>query len=368
LANASVQDPNKGLNARDIRHKDMFMSFAHASPGPMSDTTVSFEDLVAVLRCAGEPTRLRLLALLSGGEATVKDLTEVLAQSQPRVSRHLKLMTEAGLIQRLPEGSWAYYRLSEDGPGAETARAILSHLDGADPVMTADRGRLGAIKAAHAADAMAYFATNAARWDRLRSLHVAEDAVEKAIRSVVGPRPVQAMLDIGTGTGRMLQLLRDLYVRGVGIDASHDMLSVARANLAAAGIDHAHVRQGDVAALPVAAEAFDLVVVHQVLHYLDDPARAIREAAKAVAPGGRLLVVDFAPHDLEFLRVEHAHRRLGFSHDQMAAWIEAAGLGRPEVRDLPPPAGREADGLTVTLWLARDPRIQIAAVPSLQRA
>jgi ArsR family transcriptional regulator len=345
----------------------MFMSFAWSGP-PMPEAAIPFDDLVVVLRSAGEPTRLRLLALLAGGEATVKDLVEVLAQSQPRVSRHLKLMTEAGLIQRLPEGAWAYYRLAEEGPGAETARAILARLDTDDPVVAADRGRLAAIKSAHAAEALAYFARNAARWDRLRSLHVAEGAVEAAIRSAVGSRPVQAMLDIGTGTGRMLQLLQDLYVRGVGIDASHDMLSVARANLAAAGIDHAHVRQGDVTALPVPAGSFDLVVVHQVLHYLDDPARAIREAAKAVAPGGRLLVVDFAPHQLEFLRVEHAHRRLGFSHDQMAGWIEAAGLGRPEARDLPPPAGREGDGLTVTVWVARDPRIQIAAIPSLQRA
>jgi ArsR family transcriptional regulator len=278
-------------------------------------------------------------------------------------------MTEAGLIQRLPEGAWAYYRLAEDGSNAATARAILARLDPADAVLSGDRSRLAGIKAAHAAEAQAYFARNAAGWDRLRSLHVAEDAVEAAIRTAVGPRPVQSLLDIGTGTGRMLALLEDLYVRGVGIDASHDMLSVARANLAAAGIDHAHVRQGDITALPVPPNAFDLVVVHQVLHYLDDPARAVREAAKAVAPGGRLLVVDFAPHDLEFLRVEHAHRRLGFSREQMAGWIEAAGLGRPEARDLPPPAGRDGDGLTVTLWIARDPRVLVAeSFSRLERA
>jgi ubiquinone/menaquinone biosynthesis C-methylase UbiE len=334
----------------------------------MPDAPARFDDLVAALRSAGEPTRLRLLALLAVGEATVKDLTEVLAQSQPRVSRHLKLMTEAGLIQRMPEGAWAYYRLAEDGAGAENARAILARLDGDDPVIGSDRQRLSAIKAAHAAEAQAYFARNAARWDRLRSLHVAEAAVETAIREAVGQRPVQSMLDIGTGTGRMLTLLADRYVRAVGIDASHDMLSVARANLAEAGIDHAHVRQGDVAALSVGAGQFDLVVVHQVLHYLDDPGRAIREAARALAPGGRLLVVDFAPHQLEFLRVEHAHRRLGFGHEQMAHWIEAAGLGRPVVHDLPP-EGRGEGRLTVTLWMARDPRLLVAkAVPSLEQA
>jgi ubiquinone/menaquinone biosynthesis C-methylase UbiE len=331
----------------------------------MPDADTPFEDLVTALRSAGEPTRLRLLALLAGGEATVKDLTEVLAQSQPRVSRHLKLMTEAGLIQRLPEGAWAYYRLAEEGAGAETGRAILGRLDGEDPVIAGDRARLAAIKAAHAAEAQAYFARNAARWDRLRSLHVAEAAVEAAVREAVGTRPVQALLDIGTGTGRMLALLADRYLRGLGIDASHDMLSVARANLGAAGIEHAHVRQGDINALPVPAGGFDLVVVHQVLHYLDDPARALREAARAVAPGGRLLVVDFAPHGHEFLRIEHAHRRLGFGHDQMAGWLEAAGLEPSAVRDLPPPDGREAEGLTVTLWVARDRRTVMAGEPAL---
>lgn len=332
----------------------------------MADHSSSFDDLVTALRSAGEPTRLRLLSLLAIGEATVKDITEVLAQSQPRVSRHLKLMSEAGLIERLPEGAWAYYRLAEEGAGAETARAILARLAPDDPVTLSDRRRMEAVKAAHAAEAQAYFARNAASWDRLRSLHVSEAAVEAAIREAVGPRPVQSLLDLGTGTGRILALLADLYVRGTGIDASHDMLSVARANLAAAGVDHAHVRQGDVTALSLPANAFDLVVVHQVLHYLDDPARAIREAARAVAPGGRLLIVDFAPHGLEFLRVEHAHRRLGFAHDQMDAWIEAAGLRPAAVRDLPPTQRAEA-GLTVTIWVAEDRRIQMADEPGLRK-
>ncbi len=330
----------------------------------MPDVRSNLDGLVTALKSAGEPTRLRLLALLASGEATVKDLTEVLAQSQPRVSRHLKLLTEAGLIARLPEGSWAYYRLAEEGAGAATVRALLDRLDLDDPVLVRDRQRLDALKAAHAADAQAYFAANAAGWDRLRSLHVPEAAVEAAIREAVGSRPIHALLDIGTGTGRILTLLADRYTRAVGVDMSHDMLSVARANLAAAGLDNAHVRQGDVTALSVGTGAFDVVVIHQVLHYLDDPARAIREAARAVAPGGRLLIVDFAPHGLEFLRTEHAHRRLGFGHEQMRAWIEAAGLDLDLVRDLPAETSAE-ERLTVTVWLAADRRIQMADEPRL---
>lgn len=333
------------------------MSFFRSAGSLPSRSPLS--DLVDVLKSAGEPTRLRILALLAQGEATVKDLTEVLAQSQPRVSRHLKLMTEAELIERLPEGAWAYYRMAEEGKGAETARAILDRLDPEDSILVRDRQRLDAIKAAHAAAAQAYFGANAGTWDRLRSLHVPEAAVETAIREAVGSKPVHALLDLGTGTGRMLTLLADLYTRGVGVDMSHDMLSVARANLAASGVDHAHVRQGDVTALSVGNGSFDLVLIHQVLHYLDDPQRAIREAARAVAPGGRLLIVDFAPHGLEFLRADHAHRRLGFGHDQMRAWIEAAGLEMRAVRDLPADAGPE-ERLTVTLWLAVDRRIEMA--------
>lgn len=340
-----------GLRGVSKRHKDIFMS-------RMPFATASLDDVVTALKAAGEPTRLRLMALLAAGEATVKDLTDVLAQSQPRVSRHLKLLSEAGIVDRLPEGAWAYYRLAEDGAGAATARAVLARIDPADPVLARDRQRFEAVRAAHAAEAQRYFAANAASWDRLRSLHVADTAVEAAIRRALGARPIRALLDIGTGTGRILTLLADRYDRAVGIDMSHDMLSVARANLAAAGIDHAHVRQGDVSALSVGTGQFDLVVIHQVLHYLDDPARAIREASRAVAPGGRLLVVDFAPHDLEFLRAEHAHRRLGFSHEQMRGWIEAAGLEPRETVDLPP--GADGDRLTVTLWTAADRRIEIA--------
>ncbi|WP_244636009.1 ArsR/SmtB family transcription factor [Chthonobacter albigriseus] len=340
------------------------MSFS--SSGHVMDLAArsSLPDLVTALKSAGEPTRLRVLALLAQGEATVKDLTEVLAQSQPRVSRHLKLLTEAGLIERLPEGAWAYYRLAEEGEGAAIARTILAQLDPDEPMLGRDRLRLEAIKAAHAAAAQAYFARNAASWDKLRSLHAPEAAVEAAVREAIGTAPVHNLLDIGTGTGRMLTVLADRYTRGVGVDMSHDMLSVARANLAAAGIDHAHVRQGDITALTVGASAFDLVLVHQVLHYLDDPARALREAARAVAPGGRLLIVDFAPHDMEFLRTDHAHRRLGFSHDQVKAWIEAAGLDLSAVRDLTVDGSPKAK-LTVTLWMARDRRIEMAKAAAL---
>jgi len=327
-----------------------------------ADETLPIDQLVSALKAAGEPTRLRILALLAASDLTVKDLTAILGQSQPRISRHLKLLVEAGLVGRHPEGAWAYYRLGPAGEGGEAARlavALVERLDAGDPVAARDRDRLRTVKQARAEAAAAYFAANAASWDRLRSMHVAEDAVEAAMRSAVGTRKFDSMLDVGTGTGRVLELFADLYRRGVGVDASQSMLTVARANLDRAGIAHAQVRHGDAYALAVPAGSFDLVVIHQVLHFLDEPARVVQEAARALRPGGRLLIVDFAPHDLEFLRAEHAHRRLGFARDEVAAWIGAAGLELARVDDLEPPPGAEGS-LTVTLWLARDPRMLVA--------
>lgn len=320
---------------------------------------VGLEERVAQLRAAGDETRIRLLALLAQGERTVKELTDILGQSQPRISRHLKVLAEAGLVDRTPEGSWVYYRLADDAGGTPPALAILEGLDPADPKLGRDADRLDAVRRANRQAAERYFAEHASEWDRIRSLHVPEKDVEAAILTAAGKGPFRAMLDIGTGTGRMLELFADRCDRLLGVDLSQAMLAVARANLERAGIGHARVRVGECTNLPVVRESFDLVVIHQVLHFLDDPAAAVAEAARALAPGGRLVVVDFAPHGHEFLRETQAHRRLGFAHDQIVHWLAAAGL-RPDAagpHDLVP---MTRDGLTVTLWNATDTRAQSA--------
>ena len=320
---------------------------------------LSSEMTLAGLKAAGEITRLRILALLEEHDLTVKDFTTVLGQSQPRISRHLKLLAEARLIQRFPEGAWVYYRLADSGPQAALVHGILGLVDKQETEFVRDRERLAVVKQEHALQASAYFARNAQEWDRIRSLHVAERDVEAAISDLLGEDHIDAFLDVGTGTGRMLEVFRDQYRRGVGVDLSSQMLSIARANLNESSIRHAQVRQGDIYSLPVTPGTFDVVAIHQVLHYLEDPARAVAEAARALRPGGRLLVVDFAPHDLEFLREEHAHRRLGFDHAQVDRWLSSVGLETQIVRDLKPPSGG-ADKLTVTIWLARDPRMAVA--------
>lgn len=329
---------------------------------PETQDIAPFETLLSALAAAGEETRLRLLALLAEAELTVTELVTILGQSQPRISRHLKLLVEAGLIERHREGAWAFFLIAQKGAAAALGRDLLKHLKSDDPVLAADRARLAEVRRARAEQAARYFAAHAEDWDKLRALHVAEERVETAVRDMIGDAPVQTLLDLGTGTGRMLELLSPLAMRAVGMDQSPQMLALARARLEKAGLRNVQLRQGDIYALPVERDFYDLAIIHQVLHYLDDPARAVREAARALRPSGRLLIVDFAPHAEESLRSDHAHRRLGFAAEEIEALMQEAGLDVIERRDLVP---NKHDGgkLTVSLWLGRDRRIIADPLP-----
>lgn len=324
----------------------------------MPASPLHFALLLDGLKAAGEDTRLRLLALMGEGELTVSELTEIMGQSQPRISRHLKLLAEAGLVERFREASWVFYRRATDTAGAALTAALLDLMDPDDEVLLRDRERLEAVRATRAAQAQAYFRAHAHEWDAIRRLHAPDDEVEAAITSALSTAPIGSLLDLGTGTGRILELFAGQIERGVGIDLSSDMLSVARANLERAGVRNCSVRQGDIYNLALPRDAFDVVVIHQVLHFLEDAPRALKEAARVLKPGGRVLVVDFDPHDLEFLREQHAHRRLGFAPEIMESWLSQAGLALTSHRLLAPSGeGR----LTVSLWLARDMRAEAVA-------
>lgn len=316
-----------------------------------SHPKLSSGDLVTVLKAAAEPTRLRILVLLRSGELNVKDLMQILRQSQPRLSRHLKLLYEAGLLERFREGSWVYFRLSDRARFGEVATRLMEVIDLDDPVIARDRERLDALQEEREGTAQAYFEAHASEWDRIRSLHVAEREVERAMMEAAGDEPIDLLVDLGTGTGRTLELFADRYAYAIGFDVNQSMLAYARAKLANAGLDRAQARHGDIYSLGIEADSADLVVMHQVLHFLSNPAEALAEAARILKPGGRIVIVDFAPHQMEFLRDCHAHERLGFANEQMVDWLSSCGLSLKATNELPSHTGGD-EQLTVVLWLA----------------
>ncbi|MFD1612572.1 ArsR/SmtB family transcription factor [Sphingomonas tabacisoli] len=301
--------------------------------------------LLDIFRALGDPTRLRIFALLRRMELSVGELAQVLGQSQPRVSRHVRILADAGLTTRRREGSWVFLALAED-PAHEPLLAAIDQAAGG--WAEEDAARLSAVRAERAAAAERYFAARAEEWDAIRSLYVPERQVEAAMADMLADRAVGRLVDLGTGTGRMLELFGAEAVRAVGVDRSPEMLRLARAKLAEA-VPAAELRQGDLTALPLTDGIADTVILHQVLHFVPQPGAALAEAARLVADGGRMLIVDFAPHEREELRARDAHQRLGFSDAQIEGWLQAAGLHLDETKEL------EGGELTVKLWLAERP-------------
>jgi ArsR family transcriptional regulator len=291
-----------------------------------------------------DPTRLRVLALLRIMELSVGELAHILGQSQPRVSRHLKILADAGVLERRKEGSWVFLALAATEQ-LEPLFALIDDWADADTraIFAADASRTEAVRSERAEAANRYFTGHATVWDQIRSLHVAESEVERAIDQTLGRRPLGRLVDIGTGTGRMIELFGPRATQAIGIDRSSEMLRLARVKLEAAGISSS-LRQGDMYALPLEDGTADNVIIHQVLHYAHSPAAAIAEASRVLAPGGTLLVVDFAAHEREELRATDAHIRLGFEDEVMTGWFGSAGLTVDHVEHL------EGGELTVTLW------------------
>jgi ArsR family transcriptional regulator len=322
--------------------------------------------LLSMLQGAADPTRLRLLFLLSEAELTVTELTAILRQSQPRVSRHLKLLCEAGLLERFKEGSWVFHRLSDAPLSASFAKALNTLPLQDRSVFESDRERLANVRAARAEAAAKFFQANAPHWERLRSLHAPERNVETAVLRVLGSAHIDGLLDAGTGTGRMLELLAPHIRRGIGVDVSPEMLAIARDRLERAGAQHCQIRLADIYRLPFRTATldtgFDAALFHQVLHYLDEPQAAVAEIARVLKPGGRLLIADFAPHDLEFLRTELSHRRLGFSDREVEGWFAAARLSPMQVETIAPEHTELGEAkLTVKIWMAQAQSARSAA-------
>lgn len=320
------------------------------------------EKVLRALKATAETTRLRILVCLVQIELTVSEICQVLGQSQPRVSRHLKLLCDAGLLERRAEGTSAFYRLATQGEARTLADTVLGLIDPDDPQLARDADRLAAVRRERAETAAEYFESVATDWERVRALHVADDEVERAMLAAAEGGRAGELLDIGTGTGRVLEIFADRVDRGLGVDLSREMLNVARSRLDERRITNCAVRHGDAYDLDVETGRFDIAVLHHVLHFLDDPETAISEAARALGPRGRLIVVDFTPHELELLRAEFSHRRLGFADSEIRRWFDLAGLVDVEVTHMAPETESSLgpDPLIVGLWVAS----QTADAPS----
>ena len=302
-----------------------------------------------LFRALADPTRLRIVHLLQAMELAVGEIALVVGQSQPRVSRHVRILVDSGLVERRKEGSWVFLSICSEG----AAPALKAFLDAAPPApeemlwIEADLARLAAVRAERARVAEQFFATHAEQWDALRSLHAPEAEVEAAMAGLLGDAPLGRLIDIGTGTGRIATLFAPQADQILGVDRSAEMLRLARGKLHETANGKVRFVVGDFHALPVADASADTAILHQVLHYAQAPERVIRETARILSPGGRLLIVDFAPHEHEELRLRDAHARLGFSDRQIESWFRAAGIAPDGI------AALAGDTLTVKLWLGR---------------
>lgn len=316
------------------------------------------DHILNIFRALADPTRLRIMLLLQKMELAVGELAQILNQSQPRISRHIRILDEAGLAERRKEGSWVFLK-----PGPASELEILGRIFRSSKVAKSeqamqDQAQLALVRKARAEMAEQYFSAHAEEWDAIRSLHLPEAEVERAMLALMRDAQLGKMLDIGTGTGRMVELFGPSAISIIALDKSPEMLRLARAKLLESEAENGsnlvqktELKQGDFNQLPVANSAVDSVILHQVLHYAQHPEAVLAEVSRVLKSDGIVLIADFAAHDREDLRTEHAHARLGFSDDSMKRWLSASKLELLQTRTL------DGGELTVKIWVARKPRI-----------
>lgn len=316
-----------------------------------------------IIKALADPTRLRIMRLLAAMELAVGELAQVLEQSQPRVSRHVGILCDAGLAERRREGSWVFLHtpsIAEDNALLDAIIHLLATAEREDAGFARqcleDRRQLAAIRAAREETAQAYFTRHAGEWDELRQLHSSDAQVEKALVEALAEANLGDLLDIGTGTGRIAELLAEDASKVTALDKSLEMLKLARAKLQHLPAGKAELVPGDFTDLPFAEAQFDTVVLHQVLHFIQEPELVLQEAARVTRPGGRIAIVDFAAHNHEELRTRYAHARLGFADNQIKQMLRDAGYTAKA------PVALEGGELVVKIWIGQRKGAQTAKV------
>jgi ArsR family transcriptional regulator len=243
----------------------------------------SFDTLLPRLRAIAEPSRLRLLTVLARGEFSVSELTEILGQSQPRVSRHLKLLDDSGLLERFREQHWIYYRVPVDTDGGRLARLLLEQLAADDPVLVGDLERVQRVLAARGGRGMAGESVAAG---------MPADELVPLVAGELGEQGLDSLLYFGEAPDAVLAGLGSRARRVVGMNAARHVVQRARAVLHSAGLNHCVLQQGELTALPQPAQSFDVVLIDRVLARAERPAAALQEAARVLRPGGRVVLIE----------------------------------------------------------------------------
>jgi len=300
--------------------------------------------LVQVLKSIADESRIRLLILCAQGEFTVSELVQVLGQSQPRVSRHLRILCDAGILKRTRQGSWVFYRSVKGGPESEFVPLLKSFITESEPVLKLDRKRLEHLKKERSRVAAQFFQKTASEWDNIRTHYVEDIQVESALQQCVSDVKPNSLLDIGTGTGRILKVLGPYVQDAEGIDFSHEMLNLARINLDHPSLEHCRVRHGDMYRLPYQEHSFNFITIHHVLHFANQPLEVLKEAGRVLKNKGQIAIVDFYSHEREEFRTKYHHHRLGFSDDEIKNWLDQIGLS------MQPPIRIDGDPMEVVIW------------------
>ncbi len=317
---------------------------------------LSLASLVEISKALGDEARLRILALIRNAEMSVKDICDILGQSQPRVSRHIKILADADLIKRTKEGAWLYCKLNRSGAIGYFITSYLDNVDDQDAVFASDLRRFETIVSQRIADADRFFEENAQEWDRIRELQIPDTLLDQEIQDHIGKEQIENLLDVGTGTGQMLEILHGRYQKATGIDMSSAMLRVARGRLAKLQTSNVSFQQLDILSIGKDLGQFDCVICHHVLHFIPNASEAIARMAECVKANGRLIIIDYLPHSIDFLAQDYHHMWNGFPPEEMAKWFSQNSLSLQHMQsyqaDLKSKK-KQSDSLIVGLWVAQ---------------